>query len=249
MVATKTPRKTSTPAAAKSAGRVKAPTETAPVVLPVSDKVVEETALPVSEAPVNETVEPPQPEAAPEPVVTAVAEPAVVPKTVAVVAVEPEPAAEPEEPEDAGVAIDEDVEQLASLTEQVIYEAEAIAGEAAHNFQVAFKAVTDAQSAVPALSGINTYLQLRDRTWACVGCGTEHDRDLNAAINIAAEGQRLLTTPGSGESDARGEDTCAAGRSSPAGQPTSTNREPIYHAAKPRSTRLRGMDPRGRVAG
>ena len=75
-----------------------------------------------------------------------------------VVAVEPEPAAEPEEPEDAGVAIDEDVEQLASLTEQVIYEAEAIAGEAAHNFQVAFKAVTDAQSAVPALSGINTYL-------------------------------------------------------------------------------------------
>lgn len=158
MVATKTPRKTSTPAAAKSAGRVKAPTETAPVVLPVSDKVVEETALPVSEAPVNETVEPPQPEAAPEPVVTAVAEPAVVPKTVAVVAVEPEPAAEPEEPEDAGVAIDEDVEQLASLTEQVIYEAEAIAGEAAHNFQVAFKAVTDAQSAVPALSGINTYL-------------------------------------------------------------------------------------------
>ena len=158
MVATKTPRKTSTPAAAKSAGRVKAPTETAPVVLPVSDKVVEETALPVSEAPVNETVEPPQPEAAPEPVVTAVAEPAVVPKTVAVVAVEPEPAAEPEEPEDAGVAIDEDVEQLASLTEQVIYEAETIAGEAAHNFQVAFKAVTDAQSAVPALSGINTYL-------------------------------------------------------------------------------------------
>lgn len=158
MVATKTPRKTSTPAAAKSAGRVKAPTETAPVVLPVSDKVVEETALPVREAPVNETVEPPQPEAAPEPVVTAVAEPAVVPKTVAVVAVEPEPAAEPEEPEDAGVAIDEDVEQLASLTEQVIYEAEAIAGEAAHNFQVAFKAVTDAQSAVPALSGINTYL-------------------------------------------------------------------------------------------
>ena len=158
MVATKTPRKTSTPAAAKSAGRVKAPTETAPVVLPVSDKVVEETALPVSEAPVNETVEPPQPEAAPEPVVTAVAEPAVVPKPVAVVAVEPEPAAEPEEPEDAGVAIDEDVEQLASLTEQVIYEAETIAGEAAHNFQVAFKAVTDAQSAVPALSGINTYL-------------------------------------------------------------------------------------------
>jgi hypothetical protein len=158
MVATKTPRKTSTPAAAKSAGRVKAPTETAPVVLPASEKVVEEATLPVSEAPVNEAVEPPQPEAAPESVVAAVAEPAVIPVPVAVVAAEPEPVPEPELPEDAGVAIDEGVEQLASLTEQVIYEAEAIAGEAAHNFQVAFKAVTDAQSVVPALSGINTYL-------------------------------------------------------------------------------------------
>jgi hypothetical protein len=158
MVATKTPRKTSTPAAAKSAGRVKAPTKTASVVPPVSEKVVEEPALPVSEAPVIETVEPPQPEAAPEPVVAAVAEPAAIPEPVAVVAVEPELVPEPEEPEDAGVAIDEGIEQLASLTEQVIYEAEAIAGEAAHNFQVAFKAVTDAQSAVPALSGINTYL-------------------------------------------------------------------------------------------
>jgi hypothetical protein len=168
MVATKTPRKTSTPAAAKSAGRVKAPTETAPVVLPVSEKVVEEAAVPVSEAPTNkapvneapvsEAVEPPQPEAAPEPVVAAVAEPAVIPEPVAVVAAEPEPASEPEEPEDTGIAVDEGIEQLASLTEQVIYEAEAIAGEAAHNFQVAFKAVTDAQSVVPALSGINTYL-------------------------------------------------------------------------------------------
>ena len=158
MVATKTPRKTSTPAAAKSAGRVKAPTETSPVVLPVSEKVVEEAALPVSEAPVNEAVEPPQPEAAPEPVLATVAEPAVIPEPVAVVAAEPEPAPEPEEPEDTGIAVDEGVEQLASLTEQVIYEAEAIAGEAAHNFQVAFKAVTDAQSVVPALSGINTYL-------------------------------------------------------------------------------------------
>lgn len=160
MVATKTPRKTYTPAAAKSAGRVKAPTKTAPAVQPVSEEVVEEAALPVSEAPVNETVEPPQPEAAPEPVVAAVAEPAVIPEpiAVAVVAAEPEPAPAPEESEDAGIAIDEGVEQLASLTEQVIYEAEAIAGEAAHNFQVAFKAVTDAQSVVPALSGINTYL-------------------------------------------------------------------------------------------
>ena len=62
------------------------------------------------------------------------------------------------EPEEAGVAVDEDVEQLASLAEQVIHEAEAIAGEAAHNFQVALKAATGAQGVVPTLNGINSYL-------------------------------------------------------------------------------------------
>ena len=50
------------------------------------------------------------------------------------------------------------MEQLASLAEQVIYEAEAIAGEAAHNFQVALKAATGAQGVVPTLNGINSYL-------------------------------------------------------------------------------------------
>lgn len=119
----------------------------------MSAKVVEAAVPPVSEA-----VEAPKPttvvEPAPEPVTVkpVAVEPA------AVAAVEPELAAEPEEPEDAGVAVDEGVEQLASLAEQVIYEAEAIAGEAAHNFQVAFKAATNAQSVVPALSGINHYL-------------------------------------------------------------------------------------------
>jgi hypothetical protein len=158
MVATKTPRKTSTPAAAKSAGRVKAPTETAPVELPESEKVVVEAAPPVTKA-----AEPSAPVPLPEPVAAAVAAPAVIPEpVVAVAAVEPEPALVPQEPEvepeDAGIAVDEGLEQLASITEQVIYEAEAIAGEAAHNFQVAFKAVSDAQSVVPALSGINSYL-------------------------------------------------------------------------------------------
>ena len=62
------------------------------------------------------------------------------------------------EPEESGVAIDEGVEQLASLAEQVIHEAEAIAGEAAHNFQIALKAATGAQGVVPTLNGINSYL-------------------------------------------------------------------------------------------
>ena len=31
---------------------------------------------------------------------------------------------------------------------------------------------------------INRELKLKDRVWACIGCGVEHDRDVNAAINI-----------------------------------------------------------------
>jgi putative transposase len=39
---------------------------------------------------------------------------------------------------------------------------------------------------------INTELTLKDRVWLCDGCGTTHERDENAAMNIQAEGIRML---------------------------------------------------------
>ena len=43
---------------------------------------------------------------------------------------------------------------------------------------------------------VNEGLTLAERQWCCPGCGTLHDRDLNAAINVEMEGITLLAGSG-----------------------------------------------------
>ncbi len=44
----------------------------------------------------------------------------------------------------------------------------------------------------PNCGGKNNHLKLSERSWTCSGCGTLHDRDLNAAKNIRAAGLAVL---------------------------------------------------------
>ena len=46
---------------------------------------------------------------------------------------------------------------------------------------------------------INNNLALKDRTWICPKCGSVHDRDVNAAINILNEGYRKNISDGTSD--------------------------------------------------
>ncbi|TJY57258.1 transposase [Sinimarinibacterium sp. CAU 1509] len=49
-----------------------------------------------------------------------------------------------------------------------------------------------------ACGAVNDALQLKDRSWTCSSCSTTHDRDVNAANNILAEGLRCFAEIGVG---------------------------------------------------
>jgi transposase len=52
-------------------------------------------------------------------------------------------------------------------------------------------------------SAVNAELTLSERVWSC-GCGAVHRRDLNAALNLEAEGRRLVAAGQAETLNARG---------------------------------------------
>ena len=61
---------------------------------------------------------------------------------------------------------------------------------------------------------LNSEMPLDVREWICPHCGPQHDREGNAAINIRAEGIRMLKAEGSAVSALGGEVRPKLGRKS-----------------------------------
>jgi putative transposase len=74
---------------------------------------------------------------------------------------------------------------------------------------------------------VKAKLPLSERTYACASCGLVADRDLNAALNLAALGRRELAGSGP-DSNGRGAD-----RKTPPGVQVAVKRQPgTAHAGK-----------------
>ncbi|HYX60222.1 MAG TPA: RNA-guided endonuclease TnpB family protein, partial [Streptosporangiaceae bacterium] len=97
-----------------------------------------------------------------------------------------------------------------------------------------------------ACGGRKPSLPLAERTWTCDGCGAEHDRDLNAATNLARLSEHALRVEdrpaGSGPVAGRGADrkTRAAAAATAGGYETSTPHSRRTAAGKTGTAPLQG---------